>query len=308
MPAQAPHPRVDAAAFGTPHPSAGVEIWYLTGHLRDEDGQAHTWTFSILRHHDEEDPAAGPGYCLCATHHGPAGLSYGTWITPTALRVLRQAISGDEAVDPRVRTALAEALEQGPLLPDQLLREPVTELAGTLDITVGDVAALRREEDGSFRLAFQEQARFDLVLTPVKPAVPQFAPSGRLPDDATGLTSLFLSSLDVRGTLLMEEGTPKRVEGRAWFEHDWGATYYRNQQTRGLSDHIWEWAGLQLDNGWEISATQARTSDPPTAPPRRPSPAPLPSPRMAASATTMCPGTRPGTGPQLPPSTPIRPQ
>ncbi|MEH0658445.1 polyprenyl synthetase family protein [Streptomyces stelliscabiei] len=260
MPAQAPHGAVDAAAFGAPHPSAGVEIWYLTGHVRDEDGQEHTWTLSILRHHDADDPAAGPGYCLCVTHHGPAGLAYGTWITPTALRVVRQALDGDQAMDSRVRTALSEALTQGPLLPDRLLQQPVTEAAGNLDITVGDLAALRREEDGTFRLSFRERTEFELVLTPVKPAVPQFGPTGRTP----GLTSLFMPHLDVQGALLTADGTRKQVAGRAWFEQDWGATYYRNSQTRGMSDLIWEWAGLHLDNGWEISATHARASDPAT--------------------------------------------
>ncbi|MCX4706989.1 hypothetical protein [Streptomyces sp. NBC_01373] len=181
MPAQAPHGSVDAAAFGTPHPSAGVEIWYLTGHMRDEDGQEHTWTLSILRHHDAQDLAAGPGYCLCVTHHGPAGLAYGTWITPAALRVVRQALDGDQAMDPRVRTALSEALAQGPLLPDRLLQQPVTEASGALDITVGDLAALRREEDGTFRLSFREHAQFDLVLTPAKPAVRSSPPRGAFP-------------------------------------------------------------------------------------------------------------------------------
>lgn len=261
VPAQAPHGSVDAAAFGTPHPSAGVEIWYLTGHMRDEDGQEHTWTLSILRHHDAQDLAAGPGYCLCVTHHGPAGLAYGTWITPAALRVVRQALDGDHTMDPRVRTALSEALAQGPLLPDRLLQQPVTEASGALDITVGDLAALRREEDGTFRLSFREHAQFDLVLTPAKPAVPQFAPTGRLPGDPTGLTSLFLPHLEVQGTLIDGDGTRKRVQGRAWFEQDWGATYYRNPQTRGLSDLIWEWTGAHLDNGWEISATHACTAD-----------------------------------------------
>lgn len=266
VPVQATPPLVDAPAFGTPHPSAGVEIWYLVGHLRDEDGQEHTCTFSVLRHHDAQDPADGPGYCLCLTHHGPRGLTYGTWVTPTALRLVRQAVGDDQAMDPRVRTALADALAQGPLLPDRLLLEPVAESAGKLDISVGDVAALRREQDGSFRLTFREQDRFDLLLTPVKPAVAQFNPQGRYPGDAAGITSCFLPRLEVQGTLLTSEGTPKRVQGWAWFEQDWGTTYYRNRHARGLADHTWEWAGLQLDNGWEISATHARAADTTTSP------------------------------------------
>ncbi|MFD5558633.1 polyprenyl synthetase family protein [Streptomyces sp. NPDC127068] len=266
VPGQGPRHLVNTSTFGSPHPSADVEIWHLVGHLRDEDGQSHTCTVSVVRHHDARNPADGPGYCLCLTHHGQQGLTYGTWVTPAALRVVRQAISDDQSMDPRVRTALADALAQGPLLPDRLLHEPVTESAGELDIAAGEVAALRREQDGSFRLAFQERACFDLLLTPVKPAVAQFNPQGCLPRDAGGLTSCFLPRLEVHGTLLTSDGTLKQVEGHAWFEQHWGTAQYDNQHLRGLVDHTWERAGIQLANGWEISATHACAADPGTPP------------------------------------------
>ncbi|MFI8983636.1 polyprenyl synthetase family protein [Streptomyces antimycoticus] len=183
-------------------------------------------------------------------------------------RAVREALRGDTAQDPRVREALAEALAEGPLLPDRLLAEPLVESADTLDMSFGDVAALRREEDGGFRLAFQDKERFELLLTPVKGAVPQFDAQGRypgrLPTDADAMTSYFVPRLHVHGTLRRADGTPQRVEGYAWFEQDWGSTYYDVERIPGTPDHTWEWAGIQLGSGWEIGCIHARNTDPAT--------------------------------------------
>ncbi|MFF5705174.1 polyprenyl synthetase family protein [Streptomyces sp. NPDC012794] len=245
--------------FGSARMSAGVETWHLTGHLRDEDGEAHTWSAGVLRHHDTQDPAAGPGHCVYVAHHGPAGLSYGTWITPSALKALRQAISSDQSMDPRVRAAMTEALAQGPFLPDRLLPGPVTEKSGTLDLTAGEVMALRRKGDGSFHLVFKEQAHFDLLLTPLKPVVPQFDCAPPITEGPAGLTSSVLPRLEACGTLLTSDGTAKRVAGRAWFQHGWGAIPTGGAQTLGPSNLDWGWAGLHLDNGWDISVLHMST-------------------------------------------------
>lgn len=264
----APRHTADSAPFGAPHPSAGAEGWYLNGQLRDESGDAYAWMISFLKHHDVRDPAARPGYGLVSTCSGPAGVSHGAWLSPTMHRAVREALGGDTALDHRVREALADALAEGPLLPDRPLTGPVAESAETLDISFGDLAALRRAEDGGFRLAFQGEERFELLLTPVKAAVPQFDAQGRypgrLPTDADAMTSYFVPRLNVQGTVRHADGTQRRLAGHAWFEQDWGSTYYDVQRAPGTPDHTWEWAGIQLGNGWEISCIHARNTDPAT--------------------------------------------
>ncbi|MGV9850229.1 polyprenyl synthetase family protein [Streptomyces sp. NPDC003442] len=264
----APQHTTGSAPFGAPHPSVGAEAWYLNGHLRDESGDTYTWMVSFLKHHDVRDRAARPGYGLVSTCSGPAGVSHRAWMSPTMHRAVHDTLLGDTALDQRVREALTEALAEGPLLPDRMLAEPVMDSAETLDISFGEPAALRREEDGGYRLAFQDEERFELVLTPVKPAVPQFDAQGcypgRLPTGADTMTSYFVPRLHAHGTLRRADGTQQRVEGHAWFEQDWGSTYYDVRRTPGTPDHTWEWAGIQLGNGWEISCVHARNTDPAT--------------------------------------------
>ncbi|MCQ8187041.1 polyprenyl synthetase family protein [Streptomyces rugosispiralis] len=264
----APRHTTAPAPFGAPHPSAGAEAWYLNGHLRDESGDAYTWMVSFLKHHDVRDRAARPGYGLVSTCSGPAGVSHRAWMSPTMHRAVHDALRGDTALDHRVREALTESLAEGPLLPDRMLAEPVVESAATLDISFGEPAALRREEDGGYRLAFQDEERFELVLTPLKAAVPQFDAEGRypgrLPTGADTMTSYFVPRLRAHGTLRHADGSRKRLAGHAWFEQDWGSTYYDVQRAPGTPEHTWEWAGIQLGNDWEISCVHARSTDPVT--------------------------------------------
>ncbi|MFF8610902.1 polyprenyl synthetase family protein [Streptomyces sp. NPDC015346] len=267
IPSQAPLSAVGTAPFGAPHPSAGSEVWNLNGHLRDEDGAEYTWMIGFQRHLDTLDPAARPGYGLVYTRSGPAGLSHRAWVSPAMLDMIRKGMDRDRAMDPRVRTALADALAEGPLLPDRLLSETVAESTETLDLALGDLATLRLEDDGGYRLVLRDGEGFDLLLTPAKPVAPQFDPQGRfpgrLPTDEDAITSYFLPRLEVRGTLHTQDGAHKRVEGRAWFEQDWGTPRYVERAV-GTPDHSWEWTGVQLDNGWEISCIHARNTDPVT--------------------------------------------
>ncbi|MER5218350.1 polyprenyl synthetase family protein [Streptomyces sp. NPDC002838] len=264
-------PDTAPAPFGTPHTTVGMEWWYLHGHVRTDDGHEHHWAFLLRRHEDVHTPTADAGYSCIYTHSGPAGAAYDSWITSDCHRTVRQVISGDAAIDPRVRNALGEALAEGPLLPDRLLDGPVKARDTELDIVVGDVAKLRREEDGSyiFTVRSPEQPHLDLTLVPDKPSTPQFHEDGhlpgRFPDGADAVTTHVLPRLKTHGTLTTPQGTRTRVEGKAWFEQTWGGASGRAEREPGISDPSWQWAGIQLDNGWEISAIQIQYVAPVTA-------------------------------------------
>ncbi|MFG2648955.1 polyprenyl synthetase family protein [Streptomyces sp. NPDC048436] len=97
----------------------------------------------------------------------------------------------------------------------------------------------------------------ELTLVPRKPGVPQMTEgclAGRFPDNWDALTTHVLPRLDARGTLLTPQGARVEVEGQAWFEHAWGGSWNRATREPGVGDRAWQWAGVQLDNGWEISA------------------------------------------------------
>ncbi|WP_442810462.1 polyprenyl synthetase family protein [Streptomyces sp. Wh19] len=263
------HERMPAAPFGTPHPREGLEWWYLNGRLRDGDGHEHQWMATITRHEDVCDRTAEPGYICYFMHADAAGVSKSSWVTPGAHRSMREAVSGDRAMDQRVRVALMDVLADGPLLPDRPIEQPVSSSATSLDISLGDLAHLRRQKDGTYRLGLPgRQSHFDLTLVPRKPAVPQLNDAGywpgRFPDNGDALTTHVLPRLDVHGSVVTQQGTRVEVEGQAWFEHTWGGAWHRATREPHTGDRVWQRAGVQLDNGWEISAAHYCCEDPRT--------------------------------------------
>lgn len=263
-------PSVPPAAHGTPHPAAGLEWWYLNGHLSADDGRAHHWAVLLVRHEAVDKDVPEPGYGYAATWAGDMGTGAGSWLTPGGLRVVRDSILGDQLGDPRVRAAMEEVLSEGVPLPDRLLQGPVRSSASELDIVLGDLTALRAEGDGSYRLRFRSEGHpsLDLRLVPCKPAVPQVNVDGRVPgrfsDGGDEITTHVISRLDVQGTVTPGTGESVAVQGHAWFEHSWGGAWNRAERPVGVGDRSWEWAGIQLDNGWDVSAIQFRICDPAT--------------------------------------------
>ncbi|MFG3409509.1 lipocalin family protein [Streptomyces sp. NPDC048142] len=197
-----------------------------------------------------------------------AGHTQRSCLTPSLLASIRATVSGDEAMDARVRTAPADVLAEGPPLPDELLRGQVRDLPEKLDLVLGDHAALREEDDGSYTLGLRGEVTLEVNLLPQKEVVPQFDadghPPGRLPDGTDAVTSHFVPRLATRGRLRLPDGTWQPAHGMTWFEQDWGGSPYLARRERGIRDHSWSWGCVQLDNGWDISSIRAEHTDPAT--------------------------------------------
>ncbi|EDY55651.1 polyprenyl synthetase [Streptomyces sviceus ATCC 29083] len=221
----------------------------------------------IIRHEALHDPGAEPGYFCAFTCDGDPGVFSGSWVSPAGLGVLRDAHSGDLVEDTQLRAALLEVLAEGVPLPDRLIEEPVRSSDTVLDIALGELGALFRSESGGYRLSFHGGGlpQLDLELIPKKPSVAQFHEhgqmSGRFPDGGDTQTTRILPRLDAQGTVTYATGEQVAMQGQAWFENTWGGAMGRTERRKSAGDLSWEWAGVQLDNGWEISALQKYVAD-----------------------------------------------
>jgi geranylgeranyl pyrophosphate synthase/predicted secreted hydrolase len=266
-----PAPRADAATapFGTPHPEADMEAWCLSGDLHSESGGAYRWAAALFREGHGCGSGTGPGYGLLFTCSGPEGSVCGSWLSPDLVETIRASVRGDEAMDPRVRSALTDVLAEGVPLPDRLLKGEVADCAERLDLVLGEQAALRAEDDGSFLFTVRGEVELELRLTPQKPAVPQFDLHGHYPgprpDGSDATTSYFIPRLRSSGRVRTQASTWECVEGRSWLENDWGGSVRRSSRAQGIADRAWLWSGMQLDNGWDITVIRAQHTDPVTA-------------------------------------------
>ncbi len=198
------------------HLDVPLEWWYWTGHLRGDGGREYGFQLTFFRLRDVH-------------------LAHFAW---------SDVASGRFTYEEKVHLALpgiAGASETG------------------LDVFNEDWSA-RESKPGPEGLqtlrARTKQGLLTLTLSPVKPPVLHgeggLSRKGPGPDEYSSYVSL--TRLDVSGTRV-RDGKTERLEGRAWFDHEWGPG--------GLPAGIagWDWFALMLDDGSELMLYRMRKAD-----------------------------------------------
>ncbi|PRY02343.1 polyprenyl synthetase family protein [Allonocardiopsis opalescens] len=256
----APHSSApDPGAGDLPGPDRAAEHWWFTARL-DGDGDDRTGlAFCFSRHRGPGAggaPVAAHAVRWSCADPRTGRMNGESWLDSGCVELARAAAECDQAVDPRVRTALVEALSRGrPPLPDRALPRPARVAEDRLDLDYGGVAALRK--DGESYLATAEGAGggFALRLRPAKPALPR--PEAADPSAADGATGYCLPRLAVEGTVRLG-GEARAVRGTGWYEHSMaggagGALAGPDAWRPAARTQV----ALRLDNGWELSAARA---------------------------------------------------
>lgn len=268
---RAPEPRAD----DLPRSEIGTEEWWFNTRLHDGEvefglvfylirhqerrddgtrlaGHAVAWFRSDLEPDPEGDLEADPGADLEADRTGSQVGE--TWLDAGCVEAVRRFVGADPAVDPRVRRAVAEALAQHrPPLPDRQIRRPVRIGTGGLDLDFGGVGRLRKDERGHYLVeATGHGSGFTLCLTPAKAAIAQFAIDRSGPVGAR--YSSCVPRMTVQGSYRCGDQTVA-VEGTGWYEHSFGDPWHLPDRAPDDPDPVWSWAGLWLDNGWEVAAS-----------------------------------------------------
>lgn len=221
---------VEFPADHAAHPDYAVEWWYFTGFLRvPRTGAQRTFEVTFFRSH----PDPGP------------------WLDNPSAFTPRQVLSAHAALgDPQVREfrywrRMARlGLDGGRVADDRL------------DVAVRDWR-LRQASQGRWHLALAgEPGEWDLWLRPTGIAV-RHGTNGISPKNADGSVSSYYYSypaMAVSGHLPMD-GHMQRVEGEAWFDHEWTSTFLPGGTTG------WDWVGLRFDDGSALMAYRFRASD-----------------------------------------------
>jgi predicted secreted hydrolase len=220
------HPGVGlrfAADHGA-HPAFRTEWWYVTGWLKTADKRDLGFQVTFFRSRPDADPA------------NPSAFA------PRQILFAHAALS-----DPAV----------GHLLHDQRIARAGFGLAeastADTDIVLDDWR-LKRGADG--RYATHVTARdfaLDLTLSPTQPLMLQgaagYSRKGPRPEQASYYYSV--PHLAVSGAL-MRNGRRVAVTGEAWLDREWSSTLLDPSAVG------WDWAGINLDDGAELTAFQVR--------------------------------------------------
>lgn len=214
------------------HPEFRIEWWYVTGHLRDEDGRRFGLQSTFFR-------TAGP--------------------------VLRPGERDWEGFGTRqFHLAHAALLDVGGdrfLHQERLHREgwDAAAAVGRLDVRNGNwfLTGDPATTDG-LRLggSVRAEASWDLRLKPIKPLV-TFGTNGvsrKGRDPSAASHYLTFPRLQVEGKLNLG-GQTRAVRGEAWMDHEFSSSQVGEDQVG------WDWAGIQLQDGREIMAYRMRRRD-----------------------------------------------
>jgi predicted secreted hydrolase len=211
--------------FGA-HPGFRTEWWYVTGWLKQPDGQPLGFQVTFFR---------------SATEHDNANPSK---FAPRQLIIAHAALS-----DPR----------NGKLLHDQKAAREGFGLAyakqNDTDVKLDEWRFARRNGRYETQIAGREFS-FQLSLAPTQAVMLQgekgFSRKGPRPDQASHYYSE--PHLQVTGTV-SRAGKPVTVTGTAWLDHEW-STSYLDPDAAG-----WDWTGINFDDGSALMAFRIRGKD-----------------------------------------------
>jgi predicted secreted hydrolase len=226
--AEVPRPFLFPADHG-PHPEFRTEWWYYTGNVASADGRAFGYQLTFFR--IALAPPGGPRASAWATRE--------VWMAHFAVTDVAGARFAAVSRFARGAVGLAGA-EPAPF---RVWVEDWS-AAGVSDAATPAMRLVAREGD----------IAIDLVLEPVKPAVPQgdHGLSRKGPDAASYYYSL--TRLATRGDVTI--GSERiRVSGLSWMDREWSTSALATDQAG------WDWFALQLDDGRELMYYRLRRTD-----------------------------------------------
>src|SRR5438105_2664350 len=210
---------------GGAHPGHRIEWWYVTGHLDSKEGPLgfHVTFFRVRNPDAESNPSRFSPKQLLFAH---AALS-----DPSQQRLRHEQRTA------RMLEGLVEAgIER-------------------TDVRLDDWS-LRRDPDGYRLRVAAADFRFDLLLSPSQPVLPQgergFSRKGPLPAHA----SYYYSEPQLRAAgTVWTRGASQVVSGIAWLDHEWSSELLADEAVG------WDWLGGNLDDGGAVMVFRIRRRD-----------------------------------------------
>lgn len=265
-PADWPQPGpIDLARHDLPHRSSVTEWWYTNAHLDTADGRRLAVFAAFFRIAKARDEATHETRYAHSLTWALVDLDARKYFSDTIVDNdspklgLEQLARAEEtgrgpAKDARVRRALREMFERGQVpYPDHVFEcEPfVHERRLELDY---DGNRFEKLDDGRYKLTLwhrYHELGVELVFAPDKAPVRHGEDGVVRGPDGADMFYYFVPSLSVQGHVTYAGGRVPVARGKGWYDHEFGG--------HGASEHAnervaWNWMGLQLADGSELSA------------------------------------------------------
>ncbi|MCY0960407.1 polyprenyl synthetase family protein [Streptomyces sp. H27-H5] len=247
-----------------PDDTVGMEWWYVNFHAETAEGRPFSGFAAFFRVGEasahggvEHSHTLAAGWCDPRTGR----YQQLTQLDGANLALIREVLRNDRVYDPKLREALEDMVSgDRPPLPDLSLEGPVRLAIDPFALCYGTDAEFRRDDAGRYRLRLRhpvEPLSMDLAFTPLRPAAWQGG-SGTVSgigDDDEGMRYYSVTRLAVAGEITTAGVRHEVAHGTAWYDHEWGIAPVRAESGFAAEEAAWDWCGLHLDNGWDVSAS-----------------------------------------------------
>ena len=267
---------IDLSIHDLPHLTSSIEWWYQNAHITTKDNREFSLFASFFRKmikYDELTGEAEYGHSISwaiidlamkddKEKSGYYNVSLIDHRSPEiGLEKLRK---GELVEDTRLRRAAIEMLEKGNVpYPDRLLKgEPVIDY-GELNLDF-DGNTLAKNDAGDYLLHLYDdhhKVGCDLVFKPQVGAI-RHGENGVVEGSGASFEDMFYYFIPnniVEGTMTIKDEVLEVQEAIGWYDHEFGKYREdedsdREEKKGNLSkDASWNWLGLQLDNGCQLS-------------------------------------------------------
>ncbi len=260
------HRPIDRTLDDLPHDSSGLEWWYLNFHFTATDGHDYSAFIAFFRNTALDAGKAGEPFLHAHSYNWSlVDVARGAYFPDSAMDrktvdLLGGMLRNDDVVDPNVRRALLHVLDKSaPPAPDQLIRGDVVVSDERLALRYGELASLWADDAGGYRVSAstaEGECAIDFRLLPVKEPIRHGRDgvvAGSYENDDDGMFYYFIPRGELSGTFTVDGVTKTIAEGTGWYDHEFGGCPRRTDEGLGATETVWTWAGLQLDNGWDLS-------------------------------------------------------
>ncbi|GGY99192.1 polyprenyl synthetase family protein [Streptomyces nitrosporeus] len=252
------------------HDDAGMEWWYVNLHLVTGAGEPLS-VFAAFFRIGERDDEGGVSYShtLAAAWSEPRTRRYTplSCVDDANLTLIRKVLHHDRAYAPRLREALRHLVSADrPPLPDLPLEGEPAVRAVPFAVDYGPQGSLGRDPRGRYRLRLRHPGRpfaLDCRLTPVRPAAWQGGDGtvAGLGESGEGMRYYSVTRLEAEGTVTVDGAAHTIASGSAWYDHEWGLDPISPERGYTHDEPEWDWCGLHLDDGQDLSVSSWRRSD-----------------------------------------------
>ncbi len=256
---------IDLDVHDAPHASASTEWWYVNTHFETDDGRALSLFAAFFRIKKPAAPGAPVEHAYSVTWalSDPAARAYypESRVDVSAPKMgLERIDKGQGSRDPRLNRAMREVLERGKVPgPDRVFEGDVKVAEGRLDLDYAGATFLK-QEDGSYRLRVSNaraKVAADITFTPKKRPVRHGDDGVVKGHGGEDMFYYFIPRCDVAGEVTVRGETRPIAKGSGWYDHEFGGPtteQIARAQKEKPESVAWNWIGVQLEGGREISA------------------------------------------------------